>query len=215
VAHASRRRSACPLRRATRHLPRFAGEDSKADGPPPRSGEGGPCEAWWMGRAVIYPPTQRCQPRGNPRESFFEHTPHRGARILLWSLLYEGRCSDRPAMEKRAAPAPERVTTSSSRAGSSAARALGPASPVPPSACPNHRRGGWAGRALGRALTIAALGLALRMRTWNRRAGALREGPQHRLTYKPMARPSARPRTPQKRGQGLTQNPGAKAPRHG
>ena len=44
----------------------------------------------------------------------------------LPSLLCEGRCLDRPAMEKRVAPAAERVTNAPSRAGLSPRKALGP-----------------------------------------------------------------------------------------
>jgi hypothetical protein len=68
--------------------------------------------------------------------------------------------------------------------------------------------------ALGRALTIAALGLALRMRTWNRRAGRSERGCNTAVSKKPR-RSHRRAPHPSREGDRLMQNPGANALRHG
>jgi hypothetical protein len=68
------------------------------DDPPPRSGGGGPCEAWWRG--LPYPPAQSVQPRGISRQSFSQRTPYAGGLILLSSLRHEGAVPDRPILRR-------------------------------------------------------------------------------------------------------------------
>jgi hypothetical protein len=85
-----------PLRRALRATSPVSRGRMKS--PPPRSGGGGPCEAWWRG--LPYPPAQSVQPRGISRQSFSQRTPYPSARILLSSLRHEGAVPDRPTLRR-------------------------------------------------------------------------------------------------------------------
>ena len=66
------------------------------------------------------------------QHNHFLNAPLSFARLSCVRLFSLRGVVDRPAMEKRAAPAPESLTVSSSRAGLFAARALGPVSTASP-----------------------------------------------------------------------------------
>jgi len=107
------------------------------------------------------------------------------------SLLFEGRCLDRPAMEKRAAaPAPKRVTCVRTRAALFVGQGTTTLPPLTRAAC--------------EPLVAARRGKTLSLTAGSRakspikcRAGAVPdEGPQTALEYKRTARPKGPPPPP-------------------